>query len=364
MVHELSYDCPVSMTFLKHIIDYSEIPSKSTIEKTTNTLLINTNTSNKKINQCIIWSLLARKFAGNLTEAMWKDDIATILIDTIKDSYTDHIVKLYALLALDSFALTGKYIQIYIDYISYSIKIIIFLGSIKTKILNHPSCILSTLNNTLNDCQSRLSEFNKNQQSPPLSNMTDSPNLTLNSSLHRKYSGKKFYHELIDKKNKVLNKLKRKSYRKSNTISLTITDKQKPILTSTTIIPSSDIVREGWSGLMQLQHCSQWSLDHIFDHSKSLFSPRVTKELSPPDVHLNWEECTSHCKLSNSYLEMRNDTFFLESARGNTCVKSGVWYYEVLLLTDGVIQVGWGTSKCLFLPEEGCGVGDDPVSIN
>lgn len=234
----------------------------------------------------------------------------------------------------------------------------------KVRILNHPSCILSTLNNTLNDCQSRLSEFNKNQQSPPLSNMTDSPNLTIASSLNRrKYNGKKFYHELLHKKNKMLSKLKRKGQRKSSALSITIEDKQRTMLQSTTIIPSSELVREDWSGLIQLQHCSQWSLDHIFDHTKSLFSPRVTQQFLPPDVHLNWEECTSHCKLSSNYLEMRNDTFFLESARANTCVESGIWYYEVLLLTDGVIQVGWGTSKCLFLPEEGCGVGDDPVSL-
>ncbi|CAO3607562.1 unnamed protein product [Mucor hiemalis] len=330
MIHELSYQCPVSMTFLKHIVDFSEIPSKTTIQNTTEALLTNATTADERINQCIIWSLLARKFAGNLTEAMWKDDIATILIDTLADSYTDHIVKLYALLALDSFALTGN---------------------IKTRILNNSSCILSTLNKNLNDCQTRLSDFNENQQSPLSSNITDSPNLTLASSLQRKYSGKKFYHHLLDKKTKIFNKLKKnKRSRKTTSKSVDQTG------TTSTLIPLSDIVREEWSGLMQLQHCFQWSMDNIFNHSKSLFTPRVTT----PGVQLNREDCTSHCKLSSNCLDMRNDTFFLESARGNTCVETGVWYYEVLLLTDGVIQIGWGTSKCLFLPEEGCGVGDDP----
>lgn len=334
MIHELSYQCPVSMTFLKHIIDFSEIPSKATIQNTTEALLMNATTADERINQCIIWSLLARKFAGNLTEAMWKDDIATILIDTLADSYTDHIVKLYALLALDSFALTGN---------------------IKTRILNNSSCILSTLNKNLNDCQTRLSDFNENQQSPFSHNIVESPSLTLVSSLQRKYSGKKFYHHLLDKKTKIFNKLKKN--KRSSTVTL---KSMEQIGTTTTpsskLIPLSDIVREEWSDLMQLQHCFQWSLDNIFNHSKSLPHPRV----SPPGVKLNWEDCTSHCKLSANCLEMRNDTFFLESARGNTCVEKGVWYYEVLLLTDGVIQIGWGTSKCLFLPEEGCGVGDDP----
>ena len=125
-------------------------------------------------------------------------------------------------------------------------------------------------------------------------------------------------------------------------------------------IPLSKMLRDDWSGLMQLQHCLQWSLDHVFDHSSKLIGARV--QLA--GVHFDKDQSTGQCKFDLSSLELRNDAFSLESARGNTSVKSGVWYYEVLLLTDGVIQVGWGTSKCLFLPQEGCGVGDDPVTFN
>lgn len=107
MIQELRYNCPVSMTFVKHIIDFSEIPSRETIRNTSIALLnsLMANIDNEKINQSIMWSMLARKFAGNLAEAMWQDEIATILIQYLMDD--NRVVKIFALLALESFALTG-----------------------------------------------------------------------------------------------------------------------------------------------------------------------------------------------------------------------------------------------------------------
>lgn len=203
------------------------------------------------------------------------------------------------------------------------------LGSIKKRILNHPLCIVTTLNRNLQECYSRLSE------SPAVAS---SPNLTLVSGIRRKYSGKRFYHGLIKK-------LRIKKNKKTN------------VVDPTTTTMACKIEPIDWSGIMQSQHCFQWSLNHVFN----------TPCLSPillPKVYLNPKDCTRHCKLSENCLEIRNDTFYLESARATASVDSGVWYYEVLLLTNGVMQIGWGTKKCLFLQEEGCGVGDDPVSIS
>lgn len=69
----------------------------------------------------------------------------------------------------------------------------------------------------------------------------------------------------------------------------------------------------------------------------------------------------SHCKFSADHLEVRNDTFFFESVRATTGISSrtGKWYYEVILLTDGIIQIGWGTKKCLLSSQDGSGIGDD-----
>lgn len=94
------------MTFVKHIIDFSEIPSKQTIQRAT-VVLFRVTAENERINQSILWSMLARKFAGNLAEAMWRDEIATVLIQSLLDKDKDRMVKIFALLALESFALTG-----------------------------------------------------------------------------------------------------------------------------------------------------------------------------------------------------------------------------------------------------------------
>lgn len=61
-------------------------------------------------------------------------------------------------------------------------------------------------------------------------------------------------------------------------------------------------------------------------------------------------------------LEVRNDTFFFESVRATTGIPTdtgGKWYYEVILFTDGIIQIGWGTKQCLLSSQDGSGIGDD-----
>jgi hypothetical protein len=198
----------------------------------------------------------------------------------------------------------------------------------------------------LEDCQVLSSD----PTSPPLSNLTHSPNLTLISTLNYKYTGKRFYQGLMLK----LKKLKRAKKKK---IVVPVVSSQS---SSSVVIDNSNDTRggtnlKGWSELMQFQHCIQWSLNHVFNTTVE------EEEKSKNRVMLNPKDSTGHCKLSRDGLQVRNDTFLLESIRCTSNVESGVWYYEVLLLTQGVVQIGWGTSRCLFLPEEGCGVGDDTV---
>jgi hypothetical protein len=38
-------------------------------------------------------------------------------------------------------------------------------------------------------------------------------------------------------------------------------------------------------------------------------------------------------------------------------VSSGKWFYEVVLLTNGIMQIGYVTKRCVFGPEEVTGVG-------
>ena len=43
-------------------------------------------------------------------------------------------------------------------------------------------------------------------------------------------------------------------------------------------------------------------------------------------------------------------------------VDSGCWYYEVEVVTSGVMQIGWATKRSKFLNHEGYGIGDDEYS--
>lgn len=44
-------------------------------------------------------------------------------------------------------------------------------------------------------------------------------------------------------------------------------------------------------------------------------------------------------------------------------VDSGCWYYEVEVVTSGVMQIGWATKRSKFLNHEGYGIGDDEYSL-
>lgn len=48
-------------------------------------------------------------------------------------------------------------------------------------------------------------------------------------------------------------------------------------------------------------------------------------------------------------LQARCDASSFESVRCTFCVDSGVWYYEVTVITSGVMQIGWATKDSKFL---------------
>lgn len=144
------------MAFLSHVIERSSLPSKKTIQsvspvilstmmKTSNQLKQKNNNSpllqkmfksfyfnnNKhynnndhdhnnnsktsttgtfklKLNATIIWSILAEKYAGDMCMYIWNDQVGRLLIGMLADVNEDIMVRLFALIALEKFSLTGK----------------------------------------------------------------------------------------------------------------------------------------------------------------------------------------------------------------------------------------------------------------
>lgn len=47
--------------------------------------------------------------------------------------------------------------------------------------------------------------------------------------------------------------------------------------------------------------------------------------------------------------QARCDASSFESVRCTFCVDSGIWYYEVTVVTSGVMQIGWATKDSKFL---------------
>jgi len=108
--------------------------------------------------------------------------------------------------------------------------------------------------------------------------------------------------------------------------------------------------------------CAVWCLDNLFIKEGRPYShERVnTQELN---VMLNSNDVSEYLKISADGLQARCDASSFESVRCTFQVDTGVWYYEVLVVTAGVMQIGWATKDSKFLNYEGYGIGDDEYSI-
>lgn len=65
---------------------------------------------------------------------------------------------------------------------------------------------------------------------------------------------------------------------------------------------------------------------------------------------LNTRDVSEYLKISPDGLEARCDAYLFESVRCTYQVlNSGCWYYEVTIITPGVMQIGWATKDSNFL---------------
>lgn len=74
-----------------------------------------------------------------------------------------------------------------------------------------------------------------------------------------------------------------------------------------------------------------------------------TVDLTGINVMLNAKDVSEYLKISPNGLEARCDAYSFESVRCTFQVDSGVWYYETLIMTTGVMQIGWATKNSNFL---------------
>ncbi|NP_001267408.1 RING finger and SPRY domain-containing protein 1 precursor [Pan troglodytes] len=111
----------------------------------------------------------------------------------------------------------------------------------------------------------------------------------------------------------------------------------------------------------QVGFCAQWSLDNLFlKEGRQLTYEKVN--LSSIRAMLNSNDVSEYLKISPHGLEARCDASSFGSVRCTFCVDAGVWYYEVTVVTSGVMQIGWATRDSKFLNHEGYGIGDGEYS--
>ncbi|XP_004522766.1 RING finger and SPRY domain-containing protein 1 [Ceratitis capitata] len=141
------------------------------------------------------------------------------------------------------------------------------------------------------------------------------------------------------------------------TIQKTLQDmKQSPFLTLEEYVLSTSFL------LRQIGFCACWCLDNYFPVSGRQYSYENT-DVSKINAMLNTKDVSEYLKISADGLEARCDAYTFESVRCTFQITKGCWYYEVLLITPGVMQIGWATKESSFLSDDGYGIGDDKYSI-
>ncbi|CAG9833701.1 unnamed protein product [Diabrotica balteata] len=88
-----------------------------------------------------------------------------------------------------------------------------------------------------------------------------------------------------------------------------------------------------------------------------------TVNMDTINAMLNTSDVSEYLKISPDGLEARCDAYSFESVRCTAQADKGIWYYEVCIITPGVMQIGWATKNSNFLNHEGYGIGDDRYSL-
>uniref|UniRef100_A0A158R567 RING finger and SPRY domain-containing protein 1 n=1 Tax=Syphacia muris TaxID=451379 RepID=A0A158R567_9BILA len=112
----------------------------------------------------------------------------------------------------------------------------------------------------------------------------------------------------------------------------------------------------------QVVFCAQWSLDNIFivESRELSYQHSNVKNIN---AMLNHDDVSEYLKIGPDGLEARCDASSFESVRCTFEATEGIWYYEALILTFGVMQIGFATRNSRFCNHEGFGIGDDSYSL-
>jgi hypothetical protein len=131
---------------------------------------------------------------------------------------------------------------------------------------------------------------------------------------------------------------------------------RNPLLRLESFANSKDFTKQ------QVGFCATWDLDNHFLYDGRPYSYE-TVDRDNLNTMLNSKDASENLKISADGLVARNDTSRFESVRCTSAITSGIYYYEVQLITPGVMQIGFATKQSKFLNHDGFGIGDDDQSF-
>lgn len=186
----------------------------------------NSEQTKLRLNAAILWSLLAEKFAGEMCLSLWHQDVGDMLMKSISDPQEDLMVRIFSLLALEKFALTGTVKAIIIAH-DFNIRQVLLSVVKECEVANERIYALAAVE----DEAKLISSQQQHLTSLTLSSLTSVPST---SALNTKTA-----------------------------------EDQVPAFSNlnsfdSRFIPPKGPLREEWAKYVQLALCSRWALDHVF----------------------------------------------------------------------------------------------------
>lgn len=287
-------------------------------------------------NMSIVLGCLAEKLAGSMSSTIFTELVQRYLLTRLQPEHNDLNVILYSLIALEKFSQTTDNKRGIVNQLKQ-------MGS------RNPLLRLETLASSVS-LETHHSSFTIN----------DKP-----SSLNFKNSTGSNFHSttlsLINRKSAILKK-KNNIFDYNNNNTTSHLDKQQETRESSRRNRASCLSSARTYLQEQVSFCAQWHLDNYFINEDRPYSYELV-DRENLNAMLNVKDVSENLKISPDGLAARNDTSRFESVRCTYAMTSGTYYYEVQLITAGVMQIGLATKQSRFLNYEGFGIGDDDHSL-
>ncbi|RKP09648.1 hypothetical protein THASP1DRAFT_28562 [Thamnocephalis sphaerospora] len=385
MVDTLPHDDPLLLTFFCHMLELIALPSTENAVKLSERLLHKVQTSQNgnslfrsksgtrvRINSAIIWMILAQRLAGKVAAQLFTDAVHKQLAEQLADTRHPQ-EQLFALLTLERFSITGQCKQ--------KVTRSSVLDTLRSFILDDYENELTDdqAHNAAQACQTRQADtagsesannrsgtrFGSSFWSTGYHHMVRSSpirrliSLTLGSSGHGERNGRGTASGTAAARSTASLRFSRSSLLSFSTSS--------PLMSAgasagnpTSPDEHATAVRK-WK-TRELQFCANWALSYTLANGMCAPSRPVHQQQT---ALLDYTSAIGQWKISPDWMEVRNDYTAFATICSTCPVRLGTWYYEVTLVTTGIMQIGWANAVDgeIFECDEGIGVGDTACSL-